>query len=141
MDNTILVTEVENLYTTYIDAFNEGDVETYCDCFDEKSVMLKRDVFSVLLGGPELVQHAQALRQRLADSDWARTDVIRKHVWPIEPGMACIVADLSRVSRTGSEYERARCMYLVVRRDTGWKIRSSTVSTQALSESDGLLPD
>jgi len=139
MDTTQLVAEVEALYQTYIDAFNEGDTDTYCNCFDEKSVMLKRDVFSVLLAGPELMQHAQALRQRLSGSDWARTDIIRQHVWPIEPGMACIVADLGRVSHSGAEYERARCMYLVVKRDTGWKIRSSTVSTQALPESDGLL--
>src|SRR5690606_3249992 len=49
MDTTQLVAEVEALYQTYIDAFNEGDTDTYCNCFDEKSVMLKRDVFSVLL--------------------------------------------------------------------------------------------
>src|SRR5690554_3885679 len=139
MDVAPLIREVEDFYLGYIEAFNEADVETYCNCFDEKSVMLKRDVFSVLPGGPGLVQHAQALRQRLAGSDWARTDIVRQHVWPIEPGMACIVADLSRMSESGAEYERARCMYLVVRRDTGWKIRSSTVSTQALPQSDGLL--
>ena len=139
MDTATLVAEVEDLYLTYIDAFNEGDIETYCNCFDERSVMLKRDVFNVLVAGPALVEHARALRQRLSDSGWARTDILRKRTWPIEPGMACIVADLSRVSSSGVEYERARCMYLVVKRDTGWRIRSSTVSIEALPESDGLL--
>ncbi len=139
MDVTPLIREVEDFYRGYIEAFNKGDIAAYCDCFDEKSVMLKREVFNVVVAGPELGRHAEALRQRFASNGWARTDILASRVWMIEPGMAWIVADLGRVLQSGAEYERARCIYLVVRRDAGWKIRSSTVSTDALPESDGLL--
>ncbi len=138
-DPSSLIDEVENFYQEYIGSFNSGDLQTYCRCFDDRSAFLKRDVFNVLQAGPALESHARALRKRLIDSGWARTEILARRVWLIEPEMATIVADLRRVNQSGTEYERARCMYLVVRNEGRWRIRSTTVSVRALAASDGLL--
>ncbi|MFT3803673.1 MAG: hypothetical protein QM766_20975 [Burkholderiaceae bacterium] len=139
VDARSIIGEVEDFYQEYIDSFNRGDLPTYCLCFDSKSAFLKRDVFNVLNAGPELEDHARALRKRFLDNGWVRTDILARRVWLIEPEMATIVADLGRVTHSDAEYERARCIYLVVRHEGRWRIRSTTVSIRALSASDGLL--
>lgn len=139
IDAASIIGEVERFYRHYIDTFNDGDLQAHGECFDDTGVMLKRDLFNVLRAGPELQAHAHALRKRFLDSDWIRTEILASRVWLIEPDMAMVVADLGRVTRSDAEYERARCVYLVVRRQGRWKIRSTTVSIHALPTSDGLL--
>ena len=47
-DTSSIIAEVAAFYQAYIDAFNEGDLDAYCECFDTEGVFLKRDVFNVV---------------------------------------------------------------------------------------------
>ena len=138
MDNEDATREVASFYRGYIAAFNENDLDAYCDCFEPGSITIKAENRSIAGTVDGIRARAVELRDRLLTSGWTSTRVRRSRIWSIEPRLAVIVSDLERLGGDHI-FEVARCIYSVSRTDAGWKIWSTTVSTAALEGSDGLL--
>ena len=111
------------LYTTYIDAWNRVDLDTYCSLF----------AFPVVIGGggrsPETVPDLAAWRARtkgnldaLAARGWSTSVIDALHVGLMAGDTGVITVEYSRLAGDGTRIEGGTSNYLTRKIDGEWKM-------------------
>lgn len=117
------IAALKALYTTYIDAWNRVDLDTYCSLF----------CFPLVIGGggrsPETVPDLAAWRARtkgnldaLAERGWATSVIDALHVGLMAGETGVITVGYSRQAADGSRIEGGTSNYLTRKIGGEWKM-------------------
>ncbi len=123
MDDNSEIAAHEALYKTYIDAWNQRDLDTYCGLF----------AFPVAIGGggraPDILPDLAAWRARtranldaLAARGWATSTIDALHVGLMAGDTGVITVEYTRLAADGTRIEGGTSNYLTRKLGSEWKM-------------------
>ncbi len=117
-----IVREVEAFYHRYINAFNEGDIERYADCFSIPYAFLRGTGMAICHDETEMKELCLQTLKGLRLRGWHRSVVRDLQVWPLEDDHVMVMADVARLKADGSVLEHGRFCYTVRYDGRNWRI-------------------
>ena len=122
-DEETIVREVEAFYQNYIEAWNRRDPGEIAYYYDQPHVALRSEhAPSLVITDAEQEQWCLEALAVYREHGWEQIGIDRLQVWPFSLSLAQLTSDISRYGRDGSLLHQGRYVYMLRRRQDGWKV-------------------
>jgi hypothetical protein len=102
-DHGAILDEVEAAYRHYVEVFNRRDPQEIAALYHRPHAQVIGDVgLSIVTDDADQEVWYELVTAYLDDQGWDRTEIDKMWIWPLSPGLAQVVVDVTRYRADGS---------------------------------------